>query len=190
MGRKQTQETRDKIRASLKGRHVGSAIERVPLLTKCCPQCSIEFSTKNIKQMWCSRKCANKGKKKPSGGLRLRSGRGKSGWYKGIYCSSRWELAYLIFCLDKQKNISRYSGWFTYYDPKDQSEHRYYPDFLVDGKIIEIKGYKTYRDELKKSSGPVTFLYKEDLLEIFNYVEKLINLKISKIDQLYESGSP
>lgn len=30
------------------------------------------------------------------GGLRVGSGRGKKGWYKGIHCDSSWELAFVV----------------------------------------------------------------------------------------------
>ena len=29
-----------------------------------------------------------------------KTGKGKKGWYKGFFCSSTYELAYVIFCLD------------------------------------------------------------------------------------------
>ena len=34
------------------------------------------------------------------GGKRHGSGRGKKGWYKGYYCDSTWELAWVIYQLD------------------------------------------------------------------------------------------
>lgn len=48
----------------------------------------------------------------------------------------------------------------------------YIPDFLVDGKMIEIKGYKTEQWLAKLASNPdVKVLYKEDMLSILSYVE-------------------
>ncbi|MEI7942893.1 MAG: hypothetical protein WCH76_06985 [Candidatus Riflemargulisbacteria bacterium] len=35
-----------------------------------------------------------------SGGYRRKSGRGKHGWYKGIWCDSSWELAWVMYHLD------------------------------------------------------------------------------------------
>ena len=43
-----------------------------------------------------------------------KTGRGKKGYYKNIYCSSTYELAFLIYCLDHNINISRYAGYYTY----------------------------------------------------------------------------
>lgn len=59
--------------------------------------------------------------------------------YKGISFDSSWELIYYIYCLDHNISISRNTDkWFDYFY-KDE-RHRYFPDFIVDDKIIEIKG--------------------------------------------------
>ena len=42
-----------------------------------------------------------------NGGYRQGSGRGKKGWYKGFFCDSSWELAYVIYCLDHNIDIKR-----------------------------------------------------------------------------------
>ena len=50
-------------------------------------------------------------KKNPlSGGLRHGSGRGKKGWYKGYWCDSTWELAWVIYQLDNGKVPVRNKG--------------------------------------------------------------------------------
>ena len=41
------------------------------------------------------------------GGYVQGSGRGKKGWYKGFFCDSSWELAYVVYCLDHKINITR-----------------------------------------------------------------------------------
>lgn len=103
------------------------------------------------------------------GGYVRGSGRGKSGWYMGIYCDSSWELAYVIFCIEHNKNIKR------------NTEKRYYvynnkllvyiPDFIVDGKLIEIKGYVTNQWEAKIKYNPdVIVLYEHNLSDVFEYV--------------------
>ena len=65
-------------------------------------------------------------------------GWGKSGKYKGIWCDSSWELAFLLYHLDKDLKIKRNGRGFsyTYYKKK----HKYFPDFVVDGDYVEIKG--------------------------------------------------
>jgi hypothetical protein len=81
-------------------------------------------------------------KKNPlAGGKRIGSGRGKQGWYKGIYCDSSWELAFLVYYLDHNKNIKRCEEKREYIF--NEETHIYYPDFITDEGIIEIKGYKS-----------------------------------------------
>lgn len=60
------------------------------------------------------------------------------GTYKGIKCDSRWELAFLIFCLDKRQPIKRCNLVFNY--TSRGKEHRYFPDFIIKKTIYEIKG--------------------------------------------------
>ena len=47
-------------------------------------------------------------KKNPkSGGLRHGSGKGKKGWYKGIFCDSTYELVFVIYYKDHEIPIKR-----------------------------------------------------------------------------------
>jgi len=87
--------------------------------------------------------------KENGGGIRKGAGRGKSGWYKGYWCDSSWELAYVIYNLDHNIKFERNKLGFEYiYENKT---HKYYPDFILeDGTYIEIKGYETDLTEIKK----------------------------------------
>ena len=76
-----------------------------------------------------------------AGGYRKGSGRGKQGWYKGIYCDSSWELAFLVYYLDHNMNIKRCEERREYF--YNNEKHTYIPDFITDEGIVEIKGYKT-----------------------------------------------
>ena len=71
--------------------------------------------------------------KKCSGGLRKGSSRGKHGWYKGFWCDSSYELAYLIYNLEHNIEIERNKKGFEYLY-KDE-KHIFYPDFRVDSKL-------------------------------------------------------
>lgn len=81
-------------------------------------------------------------KERKLGGYIKGSGRGKSGWYKGFWCDSSYELAYVIWALDHNipinRNILRFP--FTY-----KGKIKFYiPDFIrLDRKdyFIEVKGY-------------------------------------------------
>ena len=116
------------------------------------------------------------------GGYVQGSGRGKKGWYKGFFCDSSWELAYVIFCLDHNVSIKRNTEKRQYLF-KDKVKN-YIPDFIVEAELIEIKGYKTEEWEAKIKCNPdVKVLYKEDLSEIFSYV---ITTYGKKYIELYE----
>lgn len=109
-------------------------------------------------------------KKNNYGGYIPGSGRGKKGWYKGIFCDSSWELAYLIYCLDHNKNIKRNTEIRNYIFKGKKG--KYIPDFIVDDKLVEIKGYKTEKWLAKLKYNPdVKVLYEKDLLPIFEYVK-------------------
>jgi hypothetical protein len=112
--------------------------------------------------------------------------RSHTGWYQGYALDSRWELAYLIYCLDHGKQIERNSKGFPY--TFNGKEHRYFPDFRVDGKLVEIKGYRTDISDAKIASvdEPIEVLYKEELKPIFEYVTTKTGLTINRLHELYE----
>ena len=116
------------------------------------------------------------------------TGRGKKGWYKGIFCSSTYELAFLIYCFDHNINVKRYDGFYNYsYEGKSR---RYYPDFIINNTIIEIKGFYTEKVKIKTESvkdRPIVVLYRKDLKEVFDYIESTYNKTVDKnIHELYQ----
>jgi hypothetical protein len=71
------------------------------------------------------------------------------GVYKhvGVYESvttyhSKLELAFLLWCEDKGKHVTRCDFSVPYVDPEDNRGHDYYPDFIVDNVIVEVKGQR------------------------------------------------
>ena len=63
----------------------------------------------------------------------------KYGTYKDFYCDSSWELAFVLYCLDHNLDISRNYEHFSYID--DSGKERYfYPDFKINNTFYEIKG--------------------------------------------------
>ena len=116
-----------------------------------------------------------------------KTGKGKKGWYKGFFCSSTYELAYLIYCLDHNINIKRNEEYFIYeYEGK---QHRYYPDFIVNNELIEIKGYHTDLVDIKLKcvNKPIKILYYDDMKYIFDYIKEQYGYKITKYsNKLYE----
>jgi len=108
-----------------------------------------------------------------SGGLRHGAGRGKKGRYRGFWCDSSWELAYLIYCLEHGIRIERCNESFEY--TFENQKHKYFPDFIVDGTYIEIKGFDTDKVLAKIEQFPkdrsYKVLHKADLSSVFSYVK-------------------
>ena len=151
VGRKHSDETKQKISLSLKGKSNGIALT---------PEKETERR----------RKLSEIAKKRNFGGYVKGSGNGKKGWYKGFFCDSSWELAYVIYCLDHSLSIERNKEKRTYtYKGKTK---KYIPDFIVSSRLVEIKGFKTDEWEAKLKFNPdITVLYEEDLSSVFEYVK-------------------
>ena len=120
-----------------------------------------------------------------------RGNRSKKGWYKGIYCGSTYELAYVIYNLDNNIPFTRCSRYYEY-EYKD-AIHRYFPDFeLPDGTIIEIKGYHTELVDIKVAAvfdAPIKVFYLRDLKPCFEYVCKTYNVDMNSIHTLYDRSN-
>lgn len=120
------------------------------------------------------------------GGLRQGSGRSKAGWYKGIYCRSTYELAYVIYNIDHNIKFIPCKRIYEYL--WNGEIHKYYPDFeLEDGTIIEIKGYSNNQTEAKIASVKdrnIIVLFQKDLQYAFDYVKK--HYFYESLEDLYE----
>lgn len=107
---------------------------------------------------------------KVSGGLRKGSGRGKSGWYKGHWCDSSYELAWVIYQLEHNQPFERNKVRYEYNWNGKTKE--YIPDFIQNEEIIEIKGYLTEQTKAKLKVVPnLKVLFRKDLEKEFKYVE-------------------
>jgi len=71
------------------------------------------------------------------------------GFYKGIYFASSFELSFLYENQDKQ--ISNCNLYTQYIRKKDQKLHYYFPDFIMDNYIVEVKGNKGSLDSNEKN---------------------------------------
>lgn len=115
----------------------------------------------------------------------------KYGWYKGIYCDSSWELAFLVYCLDNNKKVIREERGFNYiYKNKT---HKYYPDFKVDNIYYEIKGrdnnpqITNIKLQAVKDSGfEIKILYSDEIKKYIRYVKNKYN--INRVELLYEKN--
>ena len=109
-------------------------------------------------------------KERKLGGYVRGSGRGKKGWYKGFFCDSSWELAYVVYCLDHNIDIKRNAEKRKYI--WQGVVKNYIPDFIVDGTLTEVKGYKTEQWLAKMAANPdVQVLYEQDLVPVIEYVK-------------------
>jgi hypothetical protein len=110
-----------------------------------------------------------------AGGLRSRSGRGKKGWYKGYWCDSSWELAWVIYHLDYGFKFDRNLNGFEYlYNNK---KHLYYPDYIIENNYFEIKGRRCYEDldeknkeKISQFKGNLFVLYSKEMKPYLEYV--------------------
>lgn len=96
-------------------------------------------------------------------------GNGKKGHYKGIYCDSTWELAFLVYCFDNNIEVKRCDIKYTYMF--EGEEHVYIPDFITSEGIIEVKGRLDNKAREKLKQIPEIILYdKEKMKPIIKYV--------------------
>ena len=107
------------------------------------------------------------------GGYERGSGRGKKGWYRGYWCDSTYELAFVVWALDHEIPFERNLEFFPYeYEGKLM---RWMPDFvLADGTFVEIKGYVTdqVRAKFEYFLPPLRVFTRADLDRMFDYVQR------------------
>lgn len=209
-----SKETRDKISKSVKNSEIfkikhKESVKRRGLIreriSKTCPICNepfIAISDKNGKtKTFCSIKCyifdqknGHKFSKRPkTGGYNKGSCKSYGGYYKGIWCDSTYELAWVIYNLDHKISFERNKVGFPYKTP-DGKDHKYYPDFKQGDQYIEIKNYLKENDEYKFQYFPhnLIILFGNDLQEQFSYVrseygkdlKSLYTKKYGEIDQI------
>jgi len=192
-GRKHSEETIDKIRKGNKG-FLGK--RTLTIVKQECPMCGIivEYKTYSPKlkpRKTCSEECYRKLLSKVSiesncGGYRENTTRGKSGRYKGIFCASSYELIFVAYHLYIGSDIKPCKLKIPYF--YNNKKHHYHPDFLIDGKIYEIKGFHTEVVDLKtnavKNHGfDIDVLYYEDLEPMLEVLKQ--NFDFKNVLELY-----
>jgi hypothetical protein len=188
--RKHSEETKNKIRLSIQSseKYKASYIKSLKSLKHyTCKFCGSKFTIKDVRDIgglvYCSSECKHKWLSQNTGGYRKGSGRGKSGWYKGIHCDSTWELAFVIYHIDHGLSIRRCTERRKYL--YNGEEHIYIPDFVTDKGIIEIKGYNTKQwEEKQRQHSDVIVLHKDDIQPYIEYAIKTYGTDFIK---LYEN---
>jgi len=164
-----------------KGKHL---VERI---TARCLHCDAEFLSRVTEpRKYCSNNCW----RQQSGGYRLGSGRSKSGYYKGIYCGSTYELCWVIYNIDHNIKFERFPSLI------EDTNLKYYPDFILDDHktIVEIKGFENQesvdqKTKLAESFGYVVkVLRKDDLHFAFDYVKE--KYETTEYHTLYDGYKP
>ena len=131
---------------------------------KKCKYCGniFDIRIRNTKSEFCSDECMNKSKHIKLSEIAKKSNFGgyypnsiknhHHGNYKGIHCDSSWELAYLIYCLEHNIDIKRCTE--VRYYTLNKKKCNYFPDFVVNNQIIEIKGYFDKGAQIKSEQNP------------------------------------
>lgn len=79
--------------------------------------------------------------------------------YNNIRFDSSWELIYYIYCKDHNVDIKRCEDeYFEYF--YNNKKYLYYPDFIVNGEFIDIKG-----DHYLNDDGSLRKVYKNQNLD-------------------------
>jgi hypothetical protein len=110
-----------------------------------------------------------------AGGLRKGSGRGKKGWYRGIWCDSTWELAWVVYNVDHDIIFKRNNDFYEYIF--NGLTKKYYPDFIIEGTYYEIKGRKNFeklneqnKEKIRQFKKKLVVLYQSDMKPYLDYV--------------------
>ena len=191
--RTKSQSEKDAVSLALSGRKGPASPQKGKELKdreiRVCNECNSEFKClPSYHSHYCSKDCS----KSHLGGYRAGSGRSKSGYYKGIYCGSTYELAWVIYRLDHDLPVIRFNGYIIY-----NNNRKYYPDFLDSKHIYEMKGWlceKTDPEVISKSVAAmnagytIDVLFKEDLQKEFDWVKT--NYSTSKFYTLYDRYKP
>lgn len=96
-----------------------------------------------------------------------------------MFFNSTWELAFYLYHRDHGSDIQRNTKHLLY--EYNGQQFKFYPDFLLDGSLVEVKGPQDPKAAAKETTG-VKFFREEELeTSIFPYVRE----KYGKIEDLH-----
>lgn len=121
----------------------------------------------------------SKSKRENFNGTYSQTSYGHSGYYKGIWCDSSWELAWVYFHLEQGTPFVRNRDKFKYiYDGK---ERNYVPDFKVFDTWTEIKAFSNTKWECKYRDFPdkdkLIVLWGDDIKHLVKDLEQKYGVK-------------
>ena len=111
------------------------------------------------------------------GGLKEKSGRCKKYLYtkkdgSKVWLQGSWELKLASFFDELNIEWDKNKNGFPYvFENKDR---KYYPDFYVLGKYVEVKGYQTNQDieKWKQFQYPLVILKKEGMKDLNSWYQQ------------------
>lgn len=156
------------------------------LVKKECVFCNLNFEVPNKSKYrkTCSKECLKEHRSKNN----ARQGTyGKCGYYKGVFCGSTWELAFLVFNLDKGNDIKRCELTFKY--NLEDGGHTYFPDFIMDNIIYEVKGREygslvEKNESVKEAGYEIVMIKKKEINPIIKIVKE--SYKVKNLVDLYD----
>lgn len=95
----------------------------------------------------------------------------RSGCYKGYWCDSSWELAYVIYNLEHDIKFERNTKKFNY-EYEGQTK-KFIPDFIIqDDTYVEIKGYhgEQSKNKIRDFKYNIILITGKDIDIYLNYV--------------------
>lgn len=167
-----------------------------------CPICGKELTWRQIESgnktcsLACGSQMANKTKEE-NGTVFVENGQGRSrsGYWKGFFCNSTYELVYYIYMSEHGYKIERNTKAYEY--EWKGSKRLYYPDFILNDNLVEIKGYWTPQVQAKidaVTDKELSVLYYEDLEPMMDWIDSKYNTKHWKKDnnywELYDNSKP
>lgn len=109
----------------------------------------------------------------------------KKGWYKGYWCDSSWELAFVMYNIDHNIQFIRNEKGFSYYNDRLKKERKFYPDFIINNEYIEIKGWRNDDTISKQRDFPkdqkLKVYFKEDMELYLKYAIEKYGLEFWKL---------
>lgn len=146
---------------------------RISYENRICQNCGINFQVRKYKRKkFCSVFCFHsfQAKSRKLGGYNRNSiKKHKKGMYKGYWCDSSWELAYVIYNLEHNIKFKRNNKKFPYfYKGKIKN---FIPDFIVNDSYVEIKGYfgPEANAKIKHFTGIIEILDDNKIKKYINY---------------------
>lgn len=119
------------------------------------------------------------GVENPSQIVEIQKKKARKYFYENQYFDSSWELAVWIYAKDHNEEIIREPYTLNYY--YEGQLHKYYPDFLYNGKLTEVKG-----EQFFKKDGTIRNPYKRKLEDVTDkqIIEKFKCMKDHNVEIL------